>query len=81
MGEDTHAKVWLYEGGSWELADNPVAWSGEAGEDVRAKYAEAGYSEFPGAAAEQFLVLGFNSEDARPAAQFTMLSAVSLRSA
>lgn len=72
MSDDAPARVWLYEDGGWELADDPIAWSGEAGEDVRAKYAEAGYSEFSAAAAEPFLVLGLNSEDARPAAQFTL---------
>ena len=72
MSDDAPARVWLYEDGGWELADDPVAWSGEAGEDVRAKYAEAGYSEFSRTAAVPFLVLGLNSQDAQPAAQFTL---------
>jgi hypothetical protein len=71
MSEDTAARVWLFEGGSWELADDPISWS-EHGDDVRAKYAEAGYTELPGDTAEPFLVLGLNSEEARPAVQLTL---------
>jgi hypothetical protein len=64
MNEETAAKVWLYEGGEWTLADDPIPWSREGGDDVRAKYAEAGYSEAstPGASAEPFLVVGLHSE-------------------
>ncbi|MDQ2812892.1 MAG: hypothetical protein M3Z75_13705 [Actinomycetota bacterium] len=72
MSDDTPAGVWLYQDGGWELADDPVPWSGKAGEDVSAKYAEAGYSEFSRTAADPFLVLGLNSGEARPAAQFTL---------
>lgn len=71
MSEDTNAQVWLYEGGSWELADDPITWS-EDGDDVREKYAEAGYTELPGQTAEPFLVLGLNSGEARPAVQLNM---------
>jgi hypothetical protein len=74
MSEDAPARVWLYQGGGWELADDPIPWSGEAGEDVRAKYAEAGYTEVPGGPAEPFVVLGLNSEEARPAVQLTMFT-------
>jgi hypothetical protein len=71
MSDGTAAQVWLYEGGSWELAADPITWS-EDGDDVRAKYAEAGYTETAGESADPFLVLGLNSEEARPAVQLTL---------
>jgi hypothetical protein len=74
MSESAPARVWLYQGGDWELADDPIPWSGEAGDDVRAKYAEAGYTELPGPQAEPFLVLGLNSEEARAAVQLTLFT-------
>jgi hypothetical protein len=64
--------VWLYEGGDWTLAADPIPWSAEGGDDVRAKYAEAGYTDAPGPPAEPFLVLGLHSEEARSAAQLTL---------
>jgi hypothetical protein len=69
--------VWLYEDGGWKLATDPITWD-PAGDDVRAKYAEAGYSEASRGAAEPFLSLGLgselglSSEAARPAAQLNL---------
>ena len=71
MSDDTPAGVWLYQDGGWELADDPIPWSTGA-DDVRAKYAEAGYSESSRTAADPFLFLGLNSEEAQPGAQFTL---------
>lgn len=70
MGDETTAKVWLYEAGDWQLADDPISWAD--GDDVMEKYAEAGYSEF-GSPATWFLAFGLNSED-NPGygAQFTL---------
>lgn len=73
MTDDAAASVWLYRGGDWELADDPIPWS-SGSDDVRAKYAEAGYTEVPGPSAEPFLVLGLHSEEARPAAQLTLFA-------
>jgi hypothetical protein len=60
MGDETTAKVWLYEAGDWKLADDLISWAD--GDDVMEKYAEAGYSEF-GSPATWFLAFGLNSED------------------
>src|SRR6266568_2960471 len=73
MSEDAPARVWLYQGGDWELADDPIPWSA-ASDDVRAKYAEAGYTQVPGPPAESFLVLGLHSEQAANAAQLTLFT-------
>jgi hypothetical protein len=64
MSEETVAKVWLYEGGEWTLVEDPIPWSRNGSDEVRAKYAEAGYSEAltPGDSAEPFLVVGLHSE-------------------
>lgn len=36
-------EVWLYEAGAWRRAPDPITWQG--GDDVHARYAEAGYAE------------------------------------
>ena len=56
VSDDTAARAWLYEGGSWALADDPVPPDGEPGSDWREEYAAAGF-------AHPFLVLGLHSED------------------
>lgn len=28
MSDDTPATVWLHEDGRWELADDPITWTG-----------------------------------------------------
>ena len=61
MGDETTAKVWLYEAGDWQLADDPIIWAD--GDDVMEKYAEAGYSEYRSSSATWFLAFGLNSED------------------
>jgi len=63
MSNETSAKVWLYQDGDWRLADDPVHWNHDGADDVRAKYAEAGYSDLHGAPAAPFLLLGLNSEE------------------
>jgi hypothetical protein len=74
MSEDAPAKVWLYEDGRWELADDPITWSTDEADDVHAKYAEAGYTEAArrDQPAEGFLVLGLGTMDAKPAARLTL---------
>jgi hypothetical protein len=69
--DDLAGKVWLYEGGAWDLADDPISWDGQ-GSDVRGKYAAAGYSELPGKDAAPFLILGLHSEDVGEAAQLVL---------
>lgn len=66
MGDDdaAGARVWLYEDGDWKLVADPITWGAEDS-DVRAKYAEAGYSEASRQQAEPFRVPGLNSEEAR----------------
>lgn len=66
-------KVWLYENHEWSLTDDPLNW-GEEGGVLSAKYAEAGYTEMPldNGSAFPFLSFGLNSEQARPAACFTL---------
>src|SRR5690348_16517791 len=73
MGDDGAAgdRVWLYECGEWKLAADPIVW-GAGDFDVRAKYAEAGYSEASRQAADPFLVLGLHSEEAQTAAQLSL---------
>lgn len=66
----TEAAVWLYENGEWKLTEDPITWSN--GDDVGAKYAEAGYSETPGQRADRFLILGLHSEEASQAAQISL---------
>jgi hypothetical protein len=73
MSDNTAAGVWLYRDGDWELADDPIPWS-TGSDDVRGKYAEAGYTEVPGPPAEPLLVLGLHSEEARPAGQLTLFT-------
>ena len=69
--------VWLYGDGSWKLAADPITWS-DQGDDVRAKYAEAGYTEaheYPGRPtppALPFLMLGLDHEGTLPVAQITL---------
>jgi hypothetical protein len=61
MSDESAGQVWLYEDGGWTLADDPVPWS-QDGDDVRAKYAEAGYTDMRGLS-DSFLLLGLDSED------------------
>jgi len=56
VSDDTAARAWLYEGGSWVLADDPVPQGSEPGSDWREEYAAAGF-------VQPFLVLGLHSED------------------
>ncbi len=73
MGDDgtAGARVWLYEDGGWKLADDLITWDAD-GDDVSAKYAEAGYSEASREHADPFLVLGLHSEEAQRAAQLSL---------
>jgi hypothetical protein len=76
MSDDANPMVWLYENGAWKQAADPITWS-EQGDDVRAKYARAGYTEAPGFSgraepARPFLALGLDHEGALPVAQFTL---------
>lgn len=42
MTDDDARQVWLYDGGAWSLAPDPIDW--QDGDDVRERYAEAGYT-------------------------------------
>jgi hypothetical protein len=48
MAADDEGKVWLYDGSAWSLVPDPIEWSERGGDDVFAKYAEAGYAEHDG---------------------------------
>ncbi len=63
--------TWLYTDSGRRLTDDPITWD-PAGDDVRAKYAEAGYSEASRGDAEPFLALGLDSEAAMPAVQLRL---------
>jgi hypothetical protein len=56
VSDDTAARAWLYEGGSWALADEPIPQGSEPGSDWREEYAAAGF-------VQPFLMLGLHSED------------------
>jgi hypothetical protein len=46
MSDDSANMVWLYEGGAWRQIADPIDWS--EGDDVRARYTEAGYAQAAG---------------------------------